>query len=119
MQYRLRPEYSSPRTKKWFASGSRPSTEDGSNAGSRPGTGGGSRGASRDRAPSFVEGSSLGRRGTLLQNSQGRSSHQRRKLVKLSRTHIIDIDPSRRSDRAEVAFLHHDVAHNPGEQADC
>jgi len=28
---------------------------------------------------------------------------------------IVDVDPSRKSDRAEVAFLHHDVAHNPGE----
>ncbi len=26
---------------------------------------------------------------------------------------IIDVDPGRRSDRAEVAFLHHDIAHNP------
>lgn len=27
---------------------------------------------------------------------------------------IIDVDPGRKSERAEVAFLHHDIAHNPG-----
>ncbi len=31
----------------------------------------------------------------------------------MSRSMIIDVDPSRKSDRAEVAILHHDIAHNP------
>ncbi|SNX83284.1 probable Vacuolar membrane-associated protein IML1 [Melanopsichium pennsylvanicum] len=38
---------------------------------------------------------------------------QKKKKVQLSRSIIIDVDPGRRSDRAEVAFLHHDIAHNP------
>ncbi|KAJ1029719.1 hypothetical protein NDA13_002962 [Ustilago tritici] len=37
----------------------------------------------------------------------------KKKKIQLSRTLIIDVDPGRRSDRAEVAFLHHDMAHNP------
>lgn len=31
----------------------------------------------------------------------------------MSRSMIIDVDPGRKSDRAEVAMLHHDIAHNP------
>ncbi|KAJ1028691.1 hypothetical protein NDA16_001857 [Ustilago loliicola] len=38
---------------------------------------------------------------------------KKKKIIQLSRTLIIDVDPGRRSDRAEVAFLHHDIAHNP------
>lgn len=38
---------------------------------------------------------------------------RKKKKVQLSRSMIIDVDPGRRSDRAEVAFLHHDIAHNP------
>jgi len=26
---------------------------------------------------------------------------------------LIDVDPTRRSNRAELAVLHHDLAHNP------
>lgn len=43
------------------------------------------------------------------------ASSRRSRKIKMSRSTIIDVDPSRKSDRAEVAFLHHDVAHNPGE----
>lgn len=32
--------------------------------------------------------------------------------VQLSRSMLIDVDPERRSSRAEVAVLHHDLAHN-------
>ena len=38
---------------------------------------------------------------------------KKKKKVQLSRSIVIDVDPGRRSDRAEVAFLHHDIAHNP------
>ncbi|SPO38581.1 probable Vacuolar membrane-associated protein IML1 [Pseudozyma flocculosa] len=41
------------------------------------------------------------------------SMTKRKRRVQLSRSLIIDVDPGRRSERAEVAFLHHDVAHNP------
>ncbi|CDS82039.1 related to IML1-subunit of the Seh1-associated complex [Sporisorium scitamineum] len=40
-------------------------------------------------------------------------SGAKKKKVQLSRSIVIDVDPGRRSDRAEVAFLHHDIAHNP------
>lgn len=43
----------------------------------------------------------------------GTSSKKKKTKVQLSRSMIIDVDPGRRSDRAEVAFLHHDIAHNP------
>ncbi|WFD28800.1 vacuolar membrane-associated protein iml1 [Malassezia nana] len=35
-----------------------------------------------------------------------------RRRVQLSRSMLIDVDPERRSSRAEVAVLHHDLAHN-------
>ncbi|WFD21319.1 vacuolar membrane-associated protein iml1 [Malassezia caprae] len=35
-----------------------------------------------------------------------------RTRVQLSRSMLIDVDPERRSSRAEVAVLHHDLAHN-------
>ncbi|KAJ9478307.1 Vacuolar membrane-associated protein IML1 [Pseudozyma hubeiensis] len=41
------------------------------------------------------------------------SGTKKKKKVQLSRSIVIDVDPGRRSDRAEVAFLHHDIAHNP------
>lgn len=34
-------------------------------------------------------------------------------VIEMSRTMLIDVDPLRRSDRSEVAYLHHDLAHNP------
>uniref|UniRef100_V5EW85 Vacuolar membrane-associated protein IML1 n=1 Tax=Kalmanozyma brasiliensis (strain GHG001) TaxID=1365824 RepID=V5EW85_KALBG len=43
----------------------------------------------------------------------GGNSSKRKKKVQLSRSIVIDVDSGRRSDRAEVAFLHHDIAHNP------
>ncbi|PKI82592.1 Iml1p [Malassezia vespertilionis] len=33
--------------------------------------------------------------------------------VQMSRSMLIDLDPGKKSDRAEVAILHHDLAHNP------
>ncbi|PWN18847.1 hypothetical protein BCV69DRAFT_284821 [Microstroma glucosiphilum] len=41
------------------------------------------------------------------------SSSAPRRRMKMSRSLIIDVDPSRKSDRAETAFLHYDIAHNP------
>lgn len=40
---------------------------------------------------------------------EGRAARVR---VPLSRSMLIDVDPERRSSRAEVAVLHHDLAHN-------
>ncbi|PWN51551.1 hypothetical protein IE53DRAFT_46245 [Violaceomyces palustris] len=40
-------------------------------------------------------------------------SLKRRRRIQMSRSLVIDVDPGRRSERAEVAFLHHDIAHNP------
>ncbi|PWN32837.1 uncharacterized protein FA14DRAFT_162096 [Meira miltonrushii] len=42
-----------------------------------------------------------------------KARRDRSKRVLMSRSIIIDVDPSRRSDRAEVAFLHFDLTHNP------
>lgn len=46
-----------------------------------------------------------------------RAGHANRRVqptvVEMSRTMLIDVDPLRRSDRSEVAYLHHDLAHNP------
>ncbi|PWZ00659.1 hypothetical protein BCV70DRAFT_174985, partial [Testicularia cyperi] len=39
--------------------------------------------------------------------------NKRKRKIQLSKSLVIDVDQGRRSDRAEVAFLHHDVAHNP------
>lgn len=44
---------------------------------------------------------------------EGKAKRDRPKRVLMSRSIIIDVDPSRRSDRAEVAFLHFDLTHNP------
>jgi hypothetical protein len=37
---------------------------------------------------------------------------KRKRKVKMSQTTILDLDPQRRSDRAEVAILHSDIIHN-------
>ncbi|WWC60281.1 uncharacterized protein I303_102850 [Kwoniella dejecticola CBS 10117] len=36
----------------------------------------------------------------------------RKRKVKMSQTRVLDLDPNRKSDRAEVAILHADVVHN-------
>lgn len=36
----------------------------------------------------------------------------RRKKIKMSQSVIIDMDPGKKSDRAEVAMLHADIVHN-------
>ncbi|WFD45059.1 vacuolar membrane-associated protein iml1 [Malassezia psittaci] len=43
-----------------------------------------------------------------------RDSHANRHLhsLRMSRSMLIDLDPSKKSDRAEVAVLHHDLSHN-------
>lgn len=46
-------------------------------------------------------------------HTAGGGGGKKKKKVQLSRSLVIDVDPGRRSDRAEVAFLHHDIAHNP------
>lgn len=42
-----------------------------------------------------------------------RSSVTKLRAVKMSRSMIIDVDPGRKSERAETAFLHYDISHNP------
>lgn len=37
----------------------------------------------------------------------------RGETVRMSRTMVIDLDPGNRSEHAELAVLHHDLAHNP------
>ena len=44
--------------------------------------------------------------------SQPRTSSPPRRRVRMSRSMLIDVDPGRRSERAEVAVLHHDLSHN-------
>lgn len=46
-------------------------------------------------------------------NSQNGHGATRRRRMKMSRSIIIDVDPSSKSDRAETAFLHYDISHNP------
>lgn len=46
-------------------------------------------------------------------SDEGKAGRDRPKRVLMSRSILIDVDPSRRSDRAEVAFLHFDLTHNP------
>lgn len=50
---------------------------------------------------------------TPQDNEKASPSHKTRQRVLMSRSMIIDVDAGRRSDRAEVALLHHDLAHNP------
>lgn len=45
-------------------------------------------------------------------SNAARSSHPKRRRIQLSRSMLIDVDPGRRSNRAEVAMLHHDLSHN-------
>lgn len=42
-----------------------------------------------------------------------RSSSTSHRRIKMSRSLIIDVDHGRKSDRAETAFLHYDISHNP------
>jgi hypothetical protein len=42
-----------------------------------------------------------------------RTTSKRKRKVQMSQTTILDLDPQRRSDRAEVAILHSDIIHNP------
>lgn len=47
------------------------------------------------------------------QPNAGKGTHGRSRCMKMSRSLIIDIDPGRKSDRAETAILHYDISHNP------
>lgn len=40
------------------------------------------------------------------------AGRRERRRLRMSRSMLIDLDPGRRSDRAEIAVLHHDLAHN-------
>ncbi|PWN28852.1 hypothetical protein BDZ90DRAFT_230860 [Jaminaea rosea] len=46
-------------------------------------------------------------------HQQKRKAASRAPRLLMSRSAIIDVDPARKSDRAETAFLHYDVSHNP------
>jgi hypothetical protein len=36
----------------------------------------------------------------------------KKRKIKMSQSIILDLDPNRKSDRAEVAILHSDIVHN-------
>ncbi|WRT65675.1 uncharacterized protein IL334_002620 [Kwoniella shivajii] len=48
----------------------------------------------------------------MYEGPQTRSSTGRKRKVKMSQTRVLDLDPNKKSDRAEVAILHSDVVHN-------
>ncbi|PWN42538.1 hypothetical protein IE81DRAFT_313369 [Ceraceosorus guamensis] len=114
--YRLRPEYTASRGSKWFAASSREGSDESQGLSARD-----SRGSSGHFSNLRTLTSERGRhhRGSSSTASIGQPVSLGRKLVKLSRTHIIDLDSQRKSDRAEVAFLHHDIAHNPANGFNC
>ncbi|KAN0063251.1 vacuolar membrane-associated protein iml1 [Thecaphora frezii] len=120
--YRLTSEYGGIRSAKtWFRSRSNPSDDvSPSRAGSFGEKDAPKRGSSilqgrRQPSGGSIDSAHPGVGGHSRQASQSHSlgMTKRKKRVQLSRSLIIDVDPGRRSDRAEVAFLHHDVAHNP------
>ncbi|UZJ56765.1 hypothetical protein CBS101457_006085 [Exobasidium rhododendri] len=53
-----------------------------------------------------------GKEGTDRETGSAARKGGSRKVL-MSRSMIIDVDPNRKSDRAEVALLHYDTAHNP------
>jgi hypothetical protein len=53
----------------------------------------------------------LGKPGAGPSEPSGSGSSKKKK-IKMSQSVIIDMDPGRKSDRAEVAMLHADIVHN-------
>ncbi|WVW80120.1 hypothetical protein I302_102095 [Kwoniella bestiolae CBS 10118] len=49
-------------------------------------------------------------RSSVASSTSGRPGRKRK--VKMSQTRVLDLDPNKKSDRAEVAILHADVVHN-------
>ncbi|WWD05741.1 hypothetical protein V865_003824 [Kwoniella europaea PYCC6329] len=49
-------------------------------------------------------------RSSITSSTSGRPGRKRK--VKMSQTRVLDLDPNKKSDRAEVAILHADVVHN-------
>jgi hypothetical protein len=47
-----------------------------------------------------------------LYNDNSKNNAPKRKKIKMSQSVIIDLDPGKKSDRAEVAMLHADIVHN-------
>jgi hypothetical protein len=54
-------------------------------------------------APDTGSSTPLGRLGDLA---------PKRRKIKMSQSCVVDLDPTRKSDRAEVAVLHADIVHN-------
>lgn len=63
-------------------------------------------GATKDNNGGSAGGSVGSNNGLVKVDSEGRI------IVSMSHSIIINLDPSKKSDRAETAFLHFDVAHN-------
>ncbi|CAO1613053.1 unnamed protein product [Parajaminaea phylloscopi] len=73
------------------------------------GNGSGRSFSGRDARRSASSGSGSGKK--LTMTSKATAAQPRR--MKMSRSLVIDVDPGRKSDRAETAFLHYDISHNP------
>lgn len=96
--YRLRPQYdkeAKPHTKSWFSKAP-------ANASSADPA------ASPKLKPKFS--TSPVARASMPRRLADKPTKKRK--VKMSQSMIIDLDPSRKSDRAEVAILHADIIHN-------
>lgn len=97
--YRLTPQYFARRPnqqdKKWFASSAKSKGD----------------GGSGEVQSNPVSKDSLDAAETTLPKQQPRNKSSR--TVLMSRSMIVDVDSNRKSDRAEVALLHYDIAHNP------
>ncbi|EIW66543.1 hypothetical protein TREMEDRAFT_35030 [Tremella mesenterica DSM 1558] len=101
--YRLRPTYdiNASKRKQWFGSGSGSAIS--SNTTNKSLTGPRDlieRHAALSTSPSSVPVAKL------------TDAPPKKRKIRMSQTTIIDLDPSRKSDRAEVAILHADVIHN-------
>jgi hypothetical protein len=101
--YRLTPQYFALRPnqsdKKWFASSSAK-------------TKGGENGNSEVRSNSVSREIEDGESAISRMQQQQQSDNKGRRVL-MSRSMIVDVDSNRKSDRAEVALLHYDIAHNP------
>lgn len=98
--YRLTPQYFALRPnqsdKKWFASSSAKTN-----------------GSSEVRSSSVSRDAKDGESIFIRTQERHHQSDDKGRKVLMSRSMIIDVDSNRKSDRAEVALLHYDLAHNP------
>jgi len=64
--------------------------------------------------PNLTSMAPLGKLGGILAGSAGAlgGTGEKKRKIKMSQSVVVDLDPFRKSDRAEVAVLHADIIHN-------